>query len=96
MHGEPVLNEYGSQEREYKQKNIDYITDDEAERIFWLSMLTGDSGDDIKGLHRVGPKTAEKILSQTKVNWFKTAREYISRGQKEDFKINYRLLKLGA
>lgn len=96
MHGEPVLNEYGSQEREYKQKNIDYITDDEAERIFWLSMLTGDSGDDIKGLHRVGPKTAEKILSQTKVNWFKTAREYIARGQKEDFKINYRLLKLGA
>lgn len=95
MHGEPILNEYGQQEREYKQKHIDYITKDDADRFFWLSMLTGDPGDNIKGIHRVGIKTAEKILDIGSVNWISVAREYIARGQKEDFWINYKLLKLG-
>jgi len=94
-YGNLVLNDYGVAETEYKQKAIDYITDDEADRLFWTQMLMGDNSDNIKGLHRVGVKTAEKILSESVVHWIRTAREYISRGQKEDFKINYKLLKLG-
>jgi len=94
-HGNLIMNDFGFYETEYKQKSIDFITEEEANKLFWTQMLTGDTSDNIKGLHRVGVKTAEKILSDSVVHWIRTAREYISRGQKEDFKINYQLLKLG-
>lgn len=92
--GEPVLSEYGIQEREYKQKSVEYISPQDSSLFFWSQMLIGDSGDNVKGLHKVGVKTAEKILRESKCLWFTTAREYIKRNQKEDFKINYQLLKL--
>lgn len=92
--GNPVINEWGFEEREYKQKQVDFISQEEANRLFWIQMLTGDPGDNIKGLHRVGIKTAEKILNGNRVLWRTVAREYIARGQKQDFKINYQLLKL--
>ena len=34
----------------------------EAQQHFWTQMLTGDAGDNIKGINRVGPKKADKIL----------------------------------
>src|SRR5690606_11297416 len=92
--GEIQLNEYGNPEKEYKQKTVEYISESEAKKLFWKQMLMGDPADNIKGLHRVGEKTAEKILLASPVEWFATAREYIKRNQKEDFKINYKLLKL--
>ena len=55
----------------------------------------GDSGDGIAGLKRVGLKTAEKILKDSVIPFITTAREYIKRNQKEDFWVNYKLLKLG-
>lgn len=92
--GNPIINEIGFQETEFKQKSIEYISKEKANYLFWEQVLMGDSSDNIKGLKRVGKKTAEKILKDSKVHWFKVAREYISRGQKEDFYINYKLLKL--
>ncbi len=38
------------------------VNHDEAELLLHSQMLTGDSTDNIKGLTRVGPKTAEKML----------------------------------
>jgi len=35
-------------------------------RFFYSQVLTGDSVDNIKGLYRVGPKTAEKMLKHCK------------------------------
>lgn len=93
--GDFILNEYGDKINEYKYKEVSYITEQEANRYFWKQMLMGDSGDGIKGLKRVGEKTAEKILKKSKCYWISVAREYINRSQKEDFKINYKLLKLG-
>jgi 5'-3' exonuclease len=92
--GNFIMNDFGFYDTEYKQKTVAYITDEEADTLFWGQMLTGDSGDDIKGLHRVGIKTAEKILLNTNCNWFAVAREYIKRNQKQDFKLNYKLLRL--
>lgn len=43
---------------------------------------------------RVGIKTAEKILKDSKSYFITCAREYILRGQKEEFYKNYKLLKL--
>lgn len=92
--GEFIVNEFGYNETEYKQKQIDFISEEEAEEMFWIQMLMGDATDGIAGLKRVGIKTAEKILSSASVRWIAVAREYIKRGQKDDFFTNYKLLKL--
>lgn len=38
------------------------ITEDDASRNFWQQVLTGDKTDNIPGLYRIGPKTAEQII----------------------------------
>lgn len=94
VNGDFVLDEYGNPEKSYKYKEVEYISKEKANYLFWQQMLMGDTSDNIKGLHRVGIKTAEKILKDSKVHWIKAAREYIKRNQKTDWKINYQLLKL--
>lgn len=48
-------------------KNIRYyITEDEAIKNFYMQVLTGDRVDNVPGLKGVGPKKAEKILSEAK------------------------------
>lgn len=44
-----------------KEKHT-YITPEEGLRNFYRQLLTGDATDNIPGLPRVGPKTAEKLL----------------------------------
>jgi hypothetical protein len=39
-----------------------YSTEAEATRYFYTQILTGDTADNIKGIHRVGPVKAGKIL----------------------------------
>ncbi len=92
--GDVVLNDLGFPEMSFKQKEIQYINDQEASYLFWEQMLMGDATDGILGLKRVGKKTSEKILKDSTCYWVTVAREYIKRNQKEDFYINYKLLKL--
>lgn len=48
-------------------KNIRYyVTEDEAIKNFYMQVLTGDRVDNVPGLRGVGPKKAEKILSEAK------------------------------
>lgn len=94
LHGEYILNEYGFHEIEYKQKELEFITEKEAEKLFWKQMLMGDSSDHIQGVKGIGEKTAEKILNQTKSPFVATAREYLKKSTKKEFRTNYRLLKL--
>jgi len=94
--GNLIINDYGFPESEYRQKTVTYITPKESRDIFWKQVLQGDPGDNIKGLHRVGPKTAEKIISVDKNPFIRTAREYITRNQKDDFWFTYHLIKLGS
>jgi 5'-3' exonuclease len=44
---------------------------------------------------KVGEVTAKKILKDSNNHFITVAREYIKRNQKDDFWINYKLLKLG-
>ena len=39
-----------------------YITPEKGTRFFYTQILTGDNADNIKGIHRVGPVKAGKIL----------------------------------
>jgi len=86
-----------------KLKGLSFTSNFDAMYMLSLQMLTGDSGDRIKGLHRVGIKTAEKILNECKTprQFFKTVvSEYIKRHSDDfDWRIelmtNYRLIKLG-
>lgn len=96
MDGNYIENEFGMYETEYKQKNVEFITPENANLIFWKQMLTGDPSDNIKGLNGIGDKRADKILLDGDSPHIKTMRQYISKGQKYDFWINYKLLKLGT
>lgn len=94
MQGNYILNEFGIYETEYKQKQVDFITPKESELFFWTQMLVGDSSDNIKGVPKIGRKTAEKILNGKENLFTSVAREYLKRDLKEEFKTNYELLKL--
>jgi len=84
-------------------KGLSFTSDYEAMYMLATQLLTGDSGDRIKGLAKVGPKTAEKILKDCKTPYSfyrKVVSEYIKRQSDTfDWRIeiltNYRLIKLG-
>ena len=87
--------ENGYNHKVYKQQKVQLIKQDEADRFFYTQMLTGDSVDNIKGLKGYGVKKAEKVLKNSSNYFISVAREFISKGQKDEFWKNYKLLKLG-
>lgn len=72
MKGDPKANVICSIDKDFKtvptwmfnfvKGTWEYSTEEDAMKFFYTQVLTGDSADNIVGLHRVGPKTAEKIL----------------------------------
>ena len=53
-----------------KEDKPTFISEEDADMFFYTQWMTGDSTDNIPGLWRVGPKKAEKILSNTpKEEW---------------------------
>lgn len=46
----------------WTRDTFSYDTPEEALKFFYTQILTGDTADNIVGLHRIGPKKAEKIL----------------------------------
>ena len=39
------------------------VTEDTGLKFFYTQLLTGDAADNIKGVHGIGPKTAQKLLA---------------------------------
>lgn len=94
FYGNEIVNEYGFSEIEYKQKEVEFIDKETADKLFWAQMLMGDSSDNIQGLKGIGVKTAEKILKDAKNNFISVARQYLTKSTKKEFRTNYKLLKL--
>lgn len=93
-----IINEQG-QKVSGDVKGLSLVTKEEAEYNFWLSMITGDSGDNIKGIKGLGQDKAKKLLygkTDLKLAVINVYKEYIGRDWEEEFEINYRLLKLGT
>lgn len=68
------------------------VTEEEARKELFRSMLVGDTADNIKGIKGIGPVKAEKILDKS-TNWEETVREMYEK-ENLDFDKNYFLLKL--
>lgn len=78
------------------KKELDYVPLAQANYNFWKQVLTGDSVDNIRGLPKVGPKTADKILAG-KTSWVDlhnaVLQAYESRGlSREEFRENATLV----
>jgi len=60
-----------------KEGNYYWVSEEEAKKTFWISVLTGDTVDNIIGLYRVGPKKAEKMLEgcQTDLEYYEACKE---------------------
>lgn len=50
----------------YSTGELFHVTKEDAEENFWTLMLTGDSADNIKGIPKVGPRTASRLLAPHK------------------------------
>ncbi len=68
------------------------VTPDEGIKHFYMQCLTGDRADNIKGIEKIGPKKAEKILAGcvTEQELFNAVRE--AYGNDEEFLMNGRVL----
>lgn len=68
------------------------VSTEKAMRHFYTQCLTGDRADNIKGIEKVGPKKAEKILADcvTEKQMFDAVREAYSND--EEFIMNARVL----
>lgn len=60
-----VLGQLPGEHFDYRKQTIVETKASSAERFLFLQMLAGDSTDGIKGLPKVGLKTADKILSNS-------------------------------
>lgn len=80
---------------------LELVTKDEANYIFWLSMLTGDMTDNIKGCKGIGIVKGKKILEESQKIHYETAvKAAYKKANPEhwllEYEKNYRLLKLGS
>lgn len=68
--GEPLLDEYGKPKKRYRGLSV--MTPEESNRFYWLQVIMGDSGDNIKGIPKVGKVKANRMLDGAIDNDFET------------------------
>lgn len=77
---------------------LSIVSEKEANYNFWLSMLVGDSGDNIKGCKGIGEVKGKKLLNDSN-DYEKTVKEAYKKVNPElwekEYNLNFQLLKLG-
>ena len=92
------IGEHGQEIRKYR--GLQFVKEDVAEKFVWLQMIEGDAVDNIKGIPGLGKVKAAKALEgieKPSLLFIKVARLYKEKFEdwREEFRTNYRLLKLG-
>ncbi len=83
-------------------RGLSYVSAKEADRLFWIQMIEGDSSDNIKGVKGLGAVKAAKIIDNTDPKDYRRVvkEKYFSAfGVKEGerlFEMTYQLIKLGV
>jgi len=92
--GEIVLTDDGKKIMRYK--GLKYISKKEGFYNFCKLMLIGDSSDNIKGVNRVGEKTADKILKNKTIfgMWRTVVSEYLEKESRKKLETNIKLIRL--
>lgn len=62
----------------WRKKEYYYVDQTTADKLYWTQVLTGDTTDNIPGIPKVGPKTADKILDG-KSEWFDMAETVLAK-----------------
>lgn len=79
----------------FAKQEFRYVTLAEANKNFWTQVLTGDTTDNIRGIPKVGIKTAEKLLANVD-SWMDMAmvakKAYADKGIAHEFHENATLL----
>lgn len=80
----------------YHYKTWDYVTttSEQAKKFLWLQMIIGDATDNIKGIHRMGVKKAEKHLEDVEDYRQSVYDLYVEKGREKDFIMNLNLLDM--
>lgn len=61
-----------------KEGSFYFLTEEEAMHYYWCQVLTGDKADNIPGLHRIGEKRADSLLSgcTDALSYYNTAKSH--------------------
>jgi 5'-3' exonuclease len=60
-YGDRIVNEFGFYSRIFKNNEVEWITQKEANYFFWCQMLGGDSGDGITGIEAINQEKKLEI-----------------------------------
>jgi len=73
------------------------ITEEQANKNFYIQMLMGDTSDNVKGIKGIGKVASDKIITHSLAPFIACYREYVKahkRKAKKEFIMSYTLLKL--
>jgi len=68
----------------YRQGELKTISEDEAERYWWLQTLTGDPADGYKGCPGLGAARAPKVLDKPGSYWENVRQAFLAAGETEE------------
>jgi len=90
------IDDYGKEIKKFR--GLHYVSEESANKLIWIQMLMGDNADNIKGVKGIGKVKAEKILKERNpfIAVAKTYKTEFGSKWREEFKTNYRLLKIGT
>ena len=71
----------------YRQGELQTISEEQAERNWWLQTLTGDPADGYKGCPGLGAARAPKVLDKQGSYWENVRQAFLAAGETEEYAV---------